>query len=73
MNDRILLKISGEMFASDGNSFDPQKIYEVAQSIFDFKTQCNVDLVIVVGAGNLGVFETINILNCLVPYPINLE
>jgi len=57
MNDRILLKISGEMFASDGNSFDPQKIHDVAQSIFDFKTQCNVDLVIVVGAGNLWRFR----------------
>ena len=57
MQNRILLKLSGELFSSGQESFDAEKIHNVAKSIYDFKTQCNVDLVIVVGAGNIWRFR----------------
>jgi len=57
MHKRILLKLSGELFSSENDSFDAEKIHNVAKAIFDFKTQCNVDLVIVVGAGNIWRFR----------------
>jgi len=57
MHKRILLKLSGELFSSTNESFDAEKIHHVAKSIYDFKTQCNVDIVIVVGAGNLWRFR----------------
>ena len=57
MHKRILLKLSGEFFSSDDAPFDPKKIHQVAKSIYEFKTQCNVDIVIVVGAGNLWRFR----------------
>ena len=57
MHKRILLKLSGDLFSSEGESFNSEKIHTVAKAIFDFKSQCNVDLVIVVGAGNVWRFR----------------
>jgi uridylate kinase len=54
MYNRVLLKVSGELFQnSDGSAFDFAKYDEVAKYICDFVLQTGVDLAVVVGAGNL--------------------
>ncbi len=57
MNTRILLKLSGEFFSTEQESFSAEKISILSKAIYDFKSQCNVDLVIVVGAGNVWRFR----------------
>ena len=57
MNTRILLKLSGEFFSTDNEAFNVEKIHSLSKAIYDFKSQCNVDLVIVVGAGNVWRFR----------------
>lgn len=52
-----MLKLSGEFFSNDSDSFNADKIHTVAKTIYEFKSQCNVDLVIVVGAGNVWRFR----------------
>ena len=57
MNTRILLKLSGDFFSSESESFNSDKIYALSKAIYDFKSQCNVELAIVVGAGNVWRFR----------------
>lgn len=54
MKKRILLKISGEMFShADGSAFDFAKYAEVAKVIKDLVMAQDIELAIVLGAGNL--------------------
>ena len=53
MTKRVFLKISGEMFSASNGSFDFDNYAKVAKSIADFGAGANVDIAIVVGAGNI--------------------
>lgn len=54
MYKRVLLKISGEVFMNDdGGPFDHAKYDKVAKTIAKFKKNNDVELAIVVGAGNI--------------------
>ncbi|MFV0479132.1 MAG: UMP kinase [Anaerorhabdus sp.] len=51
MYQRVLLKLSGEALASNGNNFDPQILHRLAVEIKEVH-ELGVDLAIVVGGGN---------------------
>ena len=51
MYKRVLLKLSGEALSSQGNSFDPQILKQLAQELKQVH-ELGVDLAIVVGGGN---------------------
>jgi len=54
MEKRILLKVSGEIFQNDnGGPFDHAKYNKVAEAIVKFKEGNGVEVVVVVGAGNI--------------------
>ncbi len=53
MYKRILLKLSGELFAGESGVFDYEKIEDLASHIYKFAQQNSLNLAIVVGAGNL--------------------
>jgi len=54
MEKRILLKVSGEIFENEnGGPFDHAKYDEVAKAIVEFKKKNDVEIAIVVGAGNI--------------------
>ncbi len=54
MRKRIILKLSGESLAGDGKiGFDHVKIKEIALEIKDLYDQGDIDISIVVGAGNI--------------------
>jgi len=54
MEKRILLKVSGEIFQNDnGGPFDHSKYNKVAEAIVKFKKDRDVEIAIVVGAGNI--------------------
>lgn len=51
MYRRVLLKLSGEALASNGNSFDPEILHKLAKEIKEVH-ELGVDLAIVIGGGN---------------------
>ncbi|MBT6143121.1 uridine monophosphate kinase [bacterium] len=53
MYKRILLKLSGELFAGESGVFDYEKIEDLAHEIHKFTKQNSLSLAVVVGAGNL--------------------
>lgn len=57
MKKRVLLKVSGELFASEETSFDFAKMVELARVIKQFKDQNDLELAIVVGGGNVWRFR----------------
>lgn len=51
---RILLKLTGELFGSDGGkALNFEEITKIAQKIADIKTKYNLEIAIVTGAGNI--------------------
>ena len=51
---RILLKLTGELFGSDGGkAINFEEITKIAQKIADIKNKFNLEIAIVVGAGNI--------------------
>lgn len=51
MYKRVLLKLSGEALSSEGNSFDPKILANLAKELKEVR-ELGVDLAIVVGGGN---------------------
>ena len=51
MYKRVLLKLSGEALAANGNSFDPEILANLAKELKEVH-DLGVDLAIVVGGGN---------------------
>ena len=51
---RILLKLTGELFGSDGGkAINFEEITKIAQKIAEIKNKFNLEIAIVVGAGNI--------------------
>jgi uridylate kinase len=58
MYKKVLLKVSGEVFMNDdGGPFDHAKYEKVAKTIASFKQEHDVELAVVVGAGNIWRFR----------------
>jgi uridylate kinase len=53
MRNRVILKISGEQFATKDNPIDPVKVTRVGQDIDELLKIGDIELVIVVGGGNI--------------------
>ena len=52
--DRIVLKVSGEAFAGDaGFGIDGDIVSEIAEEIFQVRSEYEVDIAVVVGGGNI--------------------
>ncbi|MBI3366533.1 UMP kinase, partial [Candidatus Roizmanbacteria bacterium] len=68
---RVLLKLSGEMFGSEKRSMDFDQVNKVASVIQKVRKNTNVEMSIVVGAGNLfrGRFiEGTNVVHAVADY-----
>ncbi len=50
---RILLKMSGDLFSDENNSFDYNKLKTLAFVLVEFQKKYEVELAVVVGAGNI--------------------
>ncbi len=50
---RILLKMSGDLFSDEDNSFDYKKFQTLARVLVDFQKKHDLELAVVVGAGNI--------------------
>jgi len=50
---RILLKLSGDLFSDETNSFDYDKFETLASEILSFQKKHDLEIAVVVGAGNI--------------------
>ncbi len=53
MYKRVLLKVSGELFGASDGSFDYGRIVGIAKKVYEFKSENDLELSIVVGGGNI--------------------
>lgn len=57
MYKRVLLKVSGELLGGEHGGFDYGRINKLAQVIFEFKKNNDLELAVVVGGGNVWRFS----------------
>lgn len=51
--DRVILKLSGEMFGEEGNNISFKKYENVARKLMEIKSRTSIELAVVIGGGNI--------------------